>query len=213
MKSPIAMFKRDPAALLARDRAALASARAKLADLERDRANLLLSEDGYEVVRRADLAAAEQVAAVAILESRIKALGLEVRKVERLKLEQARDKAVAEVIVPQFGKIEQLALKLEQAVVQLGEAYGDLRQASRDLNSDWPSSVPKPRFWQGNAFSLLDITGRLAVAMQYAANGRDFTQLFEHSNLERSETIAQMVRRLFYLTALYQVEYSVVATM
>jgi hypothetical protein len=108
MKSPIAMFKRDPAAALARDRRALETARRKLAQLQEQRGATLLETDGYEATWALDKHCAEQAAAIGILESRIKALGIEVRRAERDRMARERDTILQNVIQPRFEAFRSL---------------------------------------------------------------------------------------------------------
>jgi hypothetical protein len=187
------LFKRDSAAQLQKDRAALAAAKTRLAELERERADTLMAEAGWEITWKADRAAAEQQAAVSILGERIKVLQHEVRKAEQAKLMAARDKAVDTVIAPQFQKIQALAERLQFAVEELGRAYAGLVEAQREVSRAWPGEVPKPSYWEGG-WSLLDIAGRLRTACRYAESG-SFHRFSEFFGMDRTETITAMVER------------------
>jgi hypothetical protein len=188
MKNP---FRRDFGAELASSKTELSAARTKLVELEREKVEALGQAaapiaDLRSIDRRVD----EQKAAITLYCDRIARLRVLARRAEIERRTAARDKALREVIQPQFAEIEELAAHLERAVAALSTAYATLDAATKKLNSTWPSAVPKPRYWFG-AFSLLDIRDRLRRAMEF----RSIERFAEFTNFDREHSIAAQVKR------------------
>jgi hypothetical protein len=66
-------------------------------------------------------------------------------------------------------------------------------RATRELNANWPKSVPLPSYWL--SFSLLDVAARIESGMRYASSGRTLERFPEFCRLDRTEGLTEMVRR------------------
>ena len=140
MKLP---FKRDTATALQRARDQLAAAETKAAALTAERETLVLSEVGYEEIRRVDVAIAEQHAAVRAYGDRITALEAaqleEQRAVRQKDYEAAVDRVAA--VLPRRAKA---AADFEAAAKAVGDALQKLHATEQAILREWPANLPRP---------------------------------------------------------------------
>jgi len=137
------LFKQNPAAALEKAKVALATAEAKATALTAERETLVLSEVGYEEIRRVDVAIAEQHAAVRAYGDRIAALEAvlveDARQVRQKDYEAAVDRVAA--MLPRRAKA---AADLEAAAKAVGDALQKLHATEQAILRDWPANLPRP---------------------------------------------------------------------
>ena len=117
-------FKRDVAAALAKARAGLAAAEAKIAELERARpAALVASDDDVDGVRAIERSMAEQRGTAAVYRDRIAVLEIEARQQDRQQRE--KDKAA------EIAGHEKLLARRHAAVVEVQTNWPHFATASK----------------------------------------------------------------------------------
>jgi hypothetical protein len=139
----MSLFRRDPAAGLAKAQAALAEAQQKIAELEAARQVALQESDALEPVHAIDSQIAAQRAAVATHADRVQVLKAAVREQQAEETERQRQAALVEVQKRLDAQVE-LAREVEAAVKQLGDKWNELLQWRQAIIGGWPDSLPRP---------------------------------------------------------------------
>jgi hypothetical protein len=141
LKLPLAILKRDPAALLQKTRAELTAAKTALVDLERQRGKALAGAAEIVAIRAIDRHAEEGRATVDLLEDRIVRLTKAAREAERQRLVAARDRAVTEIVEPEFRKIETLAARLQSSI----KGWPRVTRRWYPQAGNWIATGPQPQ--------------------------------------------------------------------
>jgi multidrug efflux pump subunit AcrA (membrane-fusion protein) len=148
------LFQRPASTKLEAARTSLATARTRLADLERERAAALAGDD-MNSLHRISAAVAQQQAVVRDLSDRVAALAVQKRQEDAAERERARTAAIDGLIAPSAAECVELAAELEKTLaraVDLIEAIETKRQAIEARRPE----VPRPQFHHGAYFSLFD---------------------------------------------------------
>jgi hypothetical protein len=134
----------DPRVRLKAEREIMARVDQQLAQLSEQRAGLLLTD--VAKVEKVDGEIRRLTRARGIHAEVIDVLTIEAAKLEEREQEQARAKAVTEVIAPAVAVIVEDAAELQAALLVACEVYGRLQGRCAAIRRDRPAAVPAPRF-------------------------------------------------------------------
>jgi len=163
----MSMFRKDPAAAIAKARADLAKHEQVIAEHKIKRGQLLLDADDVAAIAQVDTALAVNERALIIQKERIAALTDEMHRQDVARRAE-RQSAISATITPKLAKIEGLATAAEQSLAKFFDSYSKLQTAVREINGvDWPASVPRPP--HAYYFSIDEVSRRLSTALDRAA--------------------------------------------
>lgn len=138
-------WKQDSSAAMQTERAKLAAAQTKIADLERERAAKLPETDDLATIEEIDRQIAAQRHAVRIHTDRMAALAGRYRRIEADQREQKRTAAVA-LIEKKLARRNAIADELKKSTERTAELYVQLMNAAV-VPADFPFSVPSHFGW------------------------------------------------------------------
>jgi hypothetical protein len=139
----MALFKRNPVDALAKQRALLAADEAKITELLRTRAAVLLESESVSEVEELDQRIAALLRAVRIHADRIAALEVQVRAEAAERREAARADAIR-LIQKRLSAREKIAEELEASIKRTGDLFFQLIQSESGAPL-WPFGGPVPR--------------------------------------------------------------------